>query len=560
MKHMFSPTSALLRLARRISCKANGNVIVMFAVGAIPIMVAAGMAIDVARAYATKVRLGAALDDAGLAVASSDPTQINLQSRLNQYFYGNFGSGGIGTAVSVNMSADPDNSQAIDVTATATVPTLMMQIAGFGNITVAASAQVLKQPINLEVAFVLDNTGSMFCGDSGSSNCSSGTPPSHMDSLVTITQSMIDTLVAGNVTNSKLKMAVVPYVTAVNVGPAFSALGILDTYVPKTNGHYKDLGNNTILDWNGNDIAYDSNQSATGAGWWGCVIEPTSAGEDASGSGPDISEPSSSSGWAGYTWIPYYWEPNSSNGYTSLSGYSGPGKWYTTTVSGGVTTYTHHTIFYATNNATYDGNYLKATAASAGPNLGCPRPLVALTTDSSVIKTAVGNLKAAENSGTMSHIGMVWGWRVLSPNPPFSDDQPYSTSSSTSFPRNANGWVKAVVLETDGNPSVGGSSSCSSTDSLTGLGFVCNNKMGSTSQSSVISTYLPDRLTWVCQHMAAKKIVIYAVGFGTDAQNNTALQNCAANGGKYIYAANTAALNTAFQEIANELNQIRLSK
>jgi Flp pilus assembly protein TadG len=560
MAFMFRQMARFRRFACRTLRRAEGNVLVLFALSAIPIMVAAGMAIDVSRAYAVKVRLGAALDDAGLAVASSDPTAVDLQSRLNQYFYGNFGSGGIGTPVSVHMTTDPNNSQALDVSATARVPTLFMQIAGFGDITVAASAQVLKQPINLEVAFVLDNTGSMFCGDGGNSNCSTGTPPSHMDSMVTITQNMVSTLVSGNVTNSRLKMAIVPYVTAVNVGPALSNLGLLDTYVPKTSGHYKDLSNNTIVDWNGNDIAYDSTQSATGAGWWGCVIEPTAAGEDAGGNGPDINEPSASSGWAGYTWIPYYWEPNSSNGYTSLSGYTGPGKWYTKTVSGGVTTYTHHTIFYATNNATYDGNYLKATAASAGPNLGCPTPMVPLTTDVTKINNAVAGLKAAENSGTISHVGMIWGWRALSPNPPFSDDQPYSTSSSTNFPRNVNGWVKAVILETDGNPSVGGSSSCSSTDSLTGFGFVCNNKMGSTSQSSIISTYLPGRLTWVCRNMAAKKIVIYAVGFGPDAQGNTALQNCAANGGKYIYAADSSALNKAFQEIANELNQVRLSR
>jgi hypothetical protein len=45
-----------------------------------------------------------------------------------------------------------------------------------------------------------------------------------------------------------------------------------------------------------------------------------------------------------------------------------------------------------------------------------------------------------------------------------------------------------------------------------------------------------------------------------DAQGNTALQGCAANGGKYIYAADSSALNKAFQEIANELNQVRLSR
>ena len=53
---------------RRLVRRREGSVAVIFALCAIPIFIAAGMAIDVGRAYLVKVRLGAALDAAALAV------------------------------------------------------------------------------------------------------------------------------------------------------------------------------------------------------------------------------------------------------------------------------------------------------------------------------------------------------------------------------------------------------------------------------------------------------------------------------------------------------------
>ncbi len=61
-------------LARRLRRREDGNVLIMFGLAAIPLVIAVGMGIDIGRAYAVKVRLGTALDDAGLAVASTmDP-------------------------------------------------------------------------------------------------------------------------------------------------------------------------------------------------------------------------------------------------------------------------------------------------------------------------------------------------------------------------------------------------------------------------------------------------------------------------------------------------------
>jgi Flp pilus assembly protein TadG len=157
---MFEFFTAARNLVRRL-IRPEGNVLIWFALSAIPLIIAVGMGIDVARAYAVKVRLGAALDDAGLAVATTlDPT-INATTRLNKYFYGNFASNQVGTATAVSMANDAVKLNAINVTGTATVPTTFMAIAGFTSITVAASAQITKRAPNIDFYLLLDSSPSM---------------------------------------------------------------------------------------------------------------------------------------------------------------------------------------------------------------------------------------------------------------------------------------------------------------------------------------------------------------------------------------------------------------
>src|SRR5271169_2063763 len=158
-----------MRLLKQLF-RRRGSVLVWFAVMLVPLIIAVGLAIDIARAYAVKIRLGAALDDAGLAVASTSNQNVNLAARLDQYFYGNFPDIGIGTPTGVTMAQDAGNPNAIDLTATAEVPTIFMRIAGFQTITVTATAQVTKEPTGLEVALVLDNTGSMLDSYNGVTN------------------------------------------------------------------------------------------------------------------------------------------------------------------------------------------------------------------------------------------------------------------------------------------------------------------------------------------------------------------------------------------------------
>ena len=532
--------TAFRAFACRFAARKNGTLAIWLAASLIPIILAVGIGIDVARAYVVKVRLGAALDDAGLAVAATTNTSVNLQMRLNQYFYGNYAINQIGVPTAVTMSNVNGNSDIINLNATATVAPLFMAIVGFGPMTVAAYSQVTKAPTGLEVALVLDNTDSMECGD-GAGNwssqptiaqCSQNVPPSHIDSLIADVKIMVNQLFAANTTNNLLKMSVVPYVTSVNVAGAFGSN--LATYVPSPGGVYTDVKGKAILDPYGKNITYDATQNATGYEWWGCVIEPIINSQN-------ISEPAG--GWSG-PWAAYYWQPNIYNGYAGM--YGGPGAWFKTSVNNGNTT-----VALSINYDPIDGDFYNSDIKSAGPNLGCPSPMTRLTTTQATVQAAIGLLGARENSGTMIPVGTIWGWRSIAPDPPLSDGLAYNTQ----------GWKKVVVLETDGiNNIYCDPGHNTKNEPLTGLSYCADGRMGSTNSAGVL-TALDSDLTSICTAMKSPQynIMIYTIGLGQGA-NNTAMQNCAGNGGTFFAAPTAASLQAAFATIASQLNSIRLSQ
>ena len=277
--------------------------------------------------------------------------------------------------------------------------------------------------------------------------------------------------------------------------------------------------------------------SSTSTNWGGCVIEPTSSGENSSVGGvlnsattdPDYTEPSS---WP--SWYPLWWAPSSNNSWTSA------------------------TVKAQSSTTETQGQVVAKWGSFTGPNQGCPVPLLPLTdVTSSSGKTQVLNTISSmwprDAGGTQVHVGMIWGWRVLSPNGPFAanNGHPLSYSDATTT-----GWKKAIVLMTDG------SEEWPTATHMTGLGFLADGKIGTTSSTSTAVTNLGTRLASVCSNLAASgDYIIYTIGLGTDGAANTQLQNCAttSNGG-FFEAATTGSLQKVFDDIAKSLIALRLSQ
>ena len=179
----------------------RGNVAVMFGLAVVPLTLFAGAAIDYSRAASLRARLQHAADSAVLAAAlSPSGTLSGAQAAGQAAFLANFPDGG--TVVISRPSSEPG---AILATASAAVPTSLMQIAGIDHLDVGvtAKAQAFAGGSAIEVALVLDNTGSM---------------QADMPALKNAASSLANTLFNAAAGKANFRMSVVPYVATVNPG------------------------------------------------------------------------------------------------------------------------------------------------------------------------------------------------------------------------------------------------------------------------------------------------------------------------------------------------------
>jgi Flp pilus assembly protein TadG len=229
----------------------QGSVTLLFAFSLIPIIGCAGMAVDLAQAYAAKTRMEYALDAASLAVGSSSGTAAQLTQIAQNIFNANFPSGTLGATPTVTVTV---NGSLITASAIASVPTSIMKVVGINSVPISANNTVIRQINGLELAMVLDNTGSMVTNN-------------NIGAVRTAAQSLTDILFGGIAVHPYLKIALVPYSAAVNVGSiAPTLITTSDKYDP-TNP----------------------------LGWKGCVIERS--GADGIGDTPTVS-------WMRYNWLP----------------------------------------------------------------------------------------------------------------------------------------------------------------------------------------------------------------------------------------------------------------
>ncbi|NKB57719.1 MAG: pilus assembly protein TadG [Alphaproteobacteria bacterium] len=445
------------RLFRAVGRSQRGGVLILWALAAIPVVIGVGAAVDVSRAYMAKSRLAFALDAAGLAAGAGGETEAEMRTIAEQYFAANYREELPGTPSVPTLVVD---GGVIKVSGTVTLEPTLLRLIGQGDFTVAAAAEVLRK--GLEVALVLDNTGSMRSSDK-------------IGALRTASQDLVDILFANPELSSKLTVGIVPYAGTVNLGAA--GLSIISGVTPA-------------------DFSETDQEK-----WKGCVLARTY---------PDDVRDTPSGG--GADWSQFFWpsEPPSSNSNT----------WPPASI-----------VFV--NNAN----------DVTGPNRACPTPVTPLTNDKGILDAAVGAMRAWRGGGTFSNVGMAWGWRVLSPEAPFTTGLPYETP----------GFDKVAILMTDGRNNYAG-------NDYAAYEYLSEGNLGTTS-SSAARTILNNRLAEVCTNMKAAGIIIYTITFLlTDEPTKTIYRNCASDDDKYFDSGNNAALQDTFNDIAEQLINLRVTK
>ncbi|WP_424981989.1 hypothetical protein [Maritalea sp. S77] len=201
--------------------------------------------------------------------------------------------------------------------------------------------------------------------------------------------------------------------------------------------------------------------------------------------------------------------------------------------------------------------YEGASADQTGyysPNGSCTvDPVTPLTNDMKSIKTKINAMDAL--GGTNIHMGAMWGWRVLSPQEPFTEGVGYDKGAS-----------KVMILMTDGqNTGYPSGDSFNNTYYYSMYGLHYNERMGDLSSTSAqIRTEMNKRTLQVCENAKARDvgIEVYTIGLGvtSTSDNGIMLTNCATDAGKAYFPADASELNDVFTAIADQLSDLRLSK
>lgn len=185
-----------------------GSVAPMLALAALPLFGFAGAAIDFSRAASVRTAMQASLDATALMI-SKDAQNLSadqLAQKAGDYFRALFNRTELNALqITEQFSSPQAGNFSLKMTASGNVNTVFTRLLGKSLIELSVSTEVLWGIKKLNLALVLDNTGSM--AQSGK-----------MSNLKTAAHNLLTTLQNAAKTPGDVKVAIVPFATDVNVG------------------------------------------------------------------------------------------------------------------------------------------------------------------------------------------------------------------------------------------------------------------------------------------------------------------------------------------------------
>ena len=149
---------SLLKKFTRDIC---GNTTIMFALAVVPLVLAAGAGIDMLRANDVQTKLQGAADAAAVAgAAAGDISDAQAKLIVTDFLKANGALAALDSVSLIDSESDK-SKRTFSVTIKGKMKTSLMKVAGINDVDVGAYSQVGLPSEGLEVALVLDNTGSM---------------------------------------------------------------------------------------------------------------------------------------------------------------------------------------------------------------------------------------------------------------------------------------------------------------------------------------------------------------------------------------------------------------
>jgi Flp pilus assembly protein TadG len=201
----------------------HGNVAMMFAIALVPLMIAAGVGLDFARASLVRSQMSDALDAASLAVGSmasqqvgaNEMTQEQALALAKKYFASNYRGEGKPDVTITNY--DQDGS--VTVSASTSVSRTLLKIIGEDVIEVGTSSTTVWGQTKLWVSLVLDNSGSM-CQPLSQPCVNTTDTTTKIYQLKAATKKMLTKLEEVASAPGDVRVGIVPFNRAIDVGTA----------------------------------------------------------------------------------------------------------------------------------------------------------------------------------------------------------------------------------------------------------------------------------------------------------------------------------------------------
>jgi len=523
-----NPFKAAFSILSRFTRNKRANVGIIFGIVLVPLMIAMGSAVDYSRAYMKQKSLATAVDTAVLAGGVfSEATQEVFEDKIRKTLYANFPEAEV---ASLSFGRDP-LTKTVTVTATSNVNTLLARIWNVYNIPILATAEAAPSRSWAEIVLVLDNTGSM--GNSGK-----------IEALRDAANDLVEILHDSSPNTDKLFISLVPFTATVRLSSDLLSWSGIDL-----------AGQSSISgeDFNGNKNVIDIFADLDDYEWNGC-IRARPAGNDLLDTPANPGNPE--------TLFPVYFAPDEADGEFYNSGEKnsngdryrnlyiddedlGLGNWSTV-------------IQRDTNK--YGTETPDPSSSALGPEYNCPaQPILPLTTTKSDLDTAIDGMTARGNTNIAT--GLAWGWRMLTPEVPY-------------VARDFDGETKKfIILLTDGKNDIGSDNDDVNHNQtrFNAYGYATNGNLGNVNGNDA-EDVLDTKLQALCENAkgydagsgtydATKEIKIFTITFQlNDPDTQDIFRNCATTPDMYYDSPDNATLQTTFQEIANELLKLHLSK
>ena len=568
---------------RRFLSDKRGNYMLLTAAAIVPIMGGLALAVDYTEMSRQRQLTLNALDAAGVATARrlvEGATEKELVAYANEFFEANLGAVDPKNAkLNVTLPSSAGGGGTIKLSADLTYApyflpafmALMGKESSVGNkVDFTAESQVqLKN--TLEIALVLDNSGSMDYLGSGSGK-------KRMALLKDAAKQLVDTLAkqAGQMkqVSKPVQFAVVPFAASVNVGPQYASASWMDQdgispihheifnwtafsgsnkKIQMSGGVYYKKGSDwgdeegekvtrfTLFDelqvitgkewvetggenvcvkskrgkctkWEWQDTGYYKTTYADYAGWQGCV-EARPYPYNTNDAAPTTATPAT-------LFVPMF-APDETDNRDGSRRYASGNWWADSTNSSNDRKRQEYTpkYFEPAPQGTRKAGW------GEGPNLSCTTTAITPLTDVTTAegkKTITDAIDAMEsNGGTNVPEGIAWGWRVVSGGAPFAEGRPDSEKGND----------KVVIVLTDGENTyytpgslgyndLAGNKSIYSAYGYTGLTqpggsstrlFMGTNADKSDYSNDNYSTALNDQMATICTNAKSQGMIVMTV-------------------------------------------------